>query len=268
MPPDSENYSERIEGQYISSYYFYSDYDPVKHFEYNIVFDEDGTTVNEEKTLDKQKEALAKVLEYHFSFEQVLPKEYVDYIKFYAPTIINNKMSDYDLVERNYLEVTESELLSMNQILPIRSRLIGLVAEEGDMEKDYSEMTYEELLQFYSDYNNLPQYLDATRINQHSYECAVYCRIERPIKLFKEAGTGNWIPKQATDDEGNPIYDDQGNPVYVTVNGFDFRKNLSLVNSIFQFKLPREEGWYRYNKLNKKWEYLCEIVPTAYNPGV
>jgi len=40
-------------------------------------------------------QAYAKVIEYHFSFEQVLPKEAQDYIEFYIPKYINTNPQDY-----------------------------------------------------------------------------------------------------------------------------------------------------------------------------
>jgi len=111
-------------------------------------------------------------------------------------------------------------------------------------------MTYEELREIYEDWNNFlehnTQFIDATNWNKHCYECATYCKIYRPRKIDEN---GRLIP----------IYDDKGQIIpdkYEYVSPYEFRRYLRLINSIFGFKLPVEEGWYKYNKQTKKWEAI------------
>lgn len=274
------------ESQLISQYYFYSDYNPAEHFTYNRVFKEDGITEDIDPltgTPENERKAFAKVLEYHLSFEQVLPKENNNYIEFYRPLYSNNEFSDYlNIAEKDYVNIEEDDLLPKLEKLPIKSQLTGLIKIDRQMDEEYSKMDLSELIALYNNLNTQQMsviYSDATRRNIHTYNCALYCRIERPIRVFCE--NGGKIIKQAVDSNNNPLWypdsttaikytDKNGNilvkngqyPVICYINAFDFRKNLRLINSTLGTKIPVEEGWYRYDKLDKKWKYICEINPT------
>lgn len=232
-----------------ASYYFYSEYDPATHFEYKIAFEKDGININSEEYVKNKLAAYRKVIEHHFSFEQVLPKEATDFITFYRPNYTNYSPLDYNFKFENITQKNFEDNLKTAFNTPIilkiptKSDYISNIATSTLLEKDYSEMTMEELKNLYL-YSK--HYIDATNINKHAYACANYCQICRPIKV---------------DDQGQPIHekDKDGKDIpnkYEYVSPYEFRKYIRLINSIFNFKLPVEEGWYKYNKETKKWEYI------------
>lgn len=236
--------------QLAASYYFYSEYDPTKHFEYNIPFLKDGIRIDATQLELNRKNAYAKAIEYHFSFEQVLPKEDDDYIKLYRPIAITNDSNlifiegknDFQNITKSYFE---NNILPLLQELSIKTVQIsgtqglGIDPESTEAETpysrymgqyDYSQMSLNDLQELYNQWttDQGTLYQDATQWNKYCYENALFCQIKRPTKGESEA----------------------------YVSPYDFRKVLRLVNSIFGFKLPVEEGWYKFSKTKKKWEYI------------
>lgn len=250
--------------QEASARYFYSEYDPATHFEYKIPFLEDGLTIDEielnrDYDVENHKKggpklvAYQKAMEHHFSFEQILPKEADDFIKLYRPKLALGELSDFNY---DFTQITEENFDnnwdSILQILPTKSAQINEIAQVCDLDtKDYSEMTYAQLQEMYDEWQEYleshPQYINATKKNQHCYECALYCRIKRPYLLDSN---GNLVLEK--DDEGNIIVPNQ----YAYVSPYEFRRILRLVNQVFNFKLPVEEGWYKYSKATKRWEFI------------
>lgn len=239
--------------QLAASYYFYSEYDPSEHFEYNIPFLKDGTTIDAVQFEKNRRNAFAKAVEYHFSFEQVLPREADDYIKLYRmrSDVINNTnnlvftegVSAFQNVTEKYFI---NNIVPSLALLPIKTVQIsgdnGLAidpdATHADTpysrymgQYDYSKMSLSDLKELYNHWttDQGTLYQNATQWNKYCYDNALFCRIKRPNK---------------------------SNNSSVFVSPYDFRKTLRLVNSVFNFKLPVEEGWYIYSKQNKKWEYI------------
>ena len=273
VPATSGSYASRVSGQKVSSYYFYTDYDPTKHFEYRVVFNENNT-INQAETLDNQRDAFQEAVEYHLLFEQPIPAENTDYVNFYIPSYIQADPQDYvDMAQIDYAEVTENDLLSKVVKLPTKSQITGQVGIDKNLTKDFSDMTLAELEDVVS--GSIEPYTDASKKNKHLYQCALYCRVERPIKLVKH--NNEWMAKQVIDENGQGIFQNtytyksqsgadliknSKKPEIVYTNGFEFRKTLGLLNQTLHTKIPTEEGWYRYDKFEKKWIYLCKINPT------
>lgn len=221
--------------QLVSQYYFYSDYNPVEHFTYNIAFQENGTDPDIETTNENKRKAFAKAIEYHFSFEQVFPKEQEDFITLYVPKLDNNNnLIDFDFGAKNKYKLM-TKIQFENQYLTYLTKLNTLsknfydVADERNMEyDDYKDRSLNDLKDLYNMWTQQAGYENATLINQHCYDTALYCKIYRPQKF------------------GSSEY----------VSPYEFRRVLRMVNKIFNFKLPVEEGWYMYNKQTKKWELI------------
>lgn len=79
VPNADDNSEEKV-----ASYYYYSQYDPTQHFEYEIAFKEDGRTKDMEQTSLNKSEAFEQALEYHWGFCQPFPYEFSNLLKFYA----------------------------------------------------------------------------------------------------------------------------------------------------------------------------------------
>lgn len=271
--------------QLVASQYFYTDYDPTNHFTYNIVFNENNQKDNA-KTNDNQLDAFRQVVEHHFSFEQVLPKENTEYVQFYTPIYNNGIPQDYTgIAEIDYLNITETELLQKVFKIPTKVEFSGQVKIDRQMEKDYNEMTLNELKNLYNSLKGEEPYVDATRWNIHCYQCALYCRVERPVAIsFKKTNNNSYTKEitQAIDSNNQPMwyssaaeaikYTDLNGaiitknnkyPIINYTNPFEFRQSLNIINSIFKTKIPSEDGWYRYDKLDKKWKFICKINPTT-----
>lgn len=305
----SEQIIPELSGQQNSaSYYFYTTYDASKHFNYAVAFQANGTDIDNEETLKNKKQAFIDTLEYHLSFEQVLPTANNDFITFYRPIYKGNQIAgnndskplDYeecewngyhseDLAKVDYVDVTEEKLLKAIVPLPTKVRLLGQVQKERSIPESglTPEMSVQDLATFYGFIisESSEPYFDATRWNKHCSNCATYCRIERPV-LITNNGTDEqpiWRALQAVDEQGhglwygNPevdpiIYKDTNNqiiktndnkyPVLQYFNGYEFKSIMNSINQNLQLKLPTEDGWYRYDKITRKWEFLCKIEPT------
>lgn len=266
------NYDDQ--NQKASSYYFYSTYNPAEHFEYKLVFEKDGETIDEKETNKNKAKAYAKAIEYHFLQEQVLPvyQDNKQYFNFYIPKLNNEGLPlDYNY---DFSSVTEAQLPvndlfnelyiktdTLHNILILRNyqyyayvqdpqgtymfdEEIGwyrLINSEDNLElilnryikdtnqrltadEDITSMNIYKLIDVYNCIQDIStdNYKDATNINKHAYNTATYVHITRP----------------------------QGE------DGYHFVRCIKNVNQVFQFKLPTDIGWYKYNKITKKWEYI------------
>lgn len=248
--PGIKQVKPNYENMAMAAGYFYSEYDPITHFEYKMPFLSDGITpdleeLNRDYDITTHKGgpkiiAYQKAVEHHFNFEQILPKTNTNFVTFYRPQYIqeNNEYEpaiplDYDF---HFDQITETNFELMKDTildeLPIYSATLFTIEQYGTLDKEFSEMNYSQLNSLLERWDQIlvdhPEFIDATNKNKHIYECALYCKVKRP----KKEGSSELI------------------------DPYNFRRILRLVNKVFTFNIPVEEGWYKYDKVKKKWELI------------
>lgn len=215
----------------IQSHFFCSSYDPQKHFVWETIFGDDGTTIDQDKTEIEKKKAWIECFKHHLEYLQVLPYDSDSNINTQWITFYSVEYSFIDTADRCKVYLTLYELPNHDT----NNQIKGIDTYSNISERTIPEFkleNFDALVAAYESLQNLSNYVNATSINRTYYNHAAYVKIVKPSYL----------------------------------NPKEFKEYLSKINQRYGFKLPidtintTKENYFRFNKFTNIWEPVTIVL--------